>query len=286
MRKRSEIFIEAKALDYIYPGEEEYSSPALSGINLTVNRGEYVALIGPNGSGKTTLLMLFNALLTPSAGVVKVDGLSTGIAENLTAVRLKCGMIFQNPDNQIVAVTVEEDVAFGLENQALPPAEIRKRVDETLSLLGLEKLRRQPPHMLSGGEKQRVAVAGILAMRPGVILMDEPTAMLDPGGRRDVLSTVRSLNRDYGIAVVHVTHDPEEAACAERVVVLERGRLIGEGPPEMILTDLDLLHSVGLQSTTAAELAALLREDGLDDLPPLIHSRELVENLCSLARKS
>ena len=209
-----------------------------------------------------------------------VKGISTFETDLLDQVRQTCGMIFQNPDNQIVATTVEEDIAFGLENLALPTAEIRLRVDQVAERLGISALLQHPPHLLSGGEKQRTAIAGILAMHPDCILMDEPTAMLDPAGRRDVLNTVRDLNQRESIAVVHVTHSPEEAALADRVVVLERGRIVADGKPEKILTDLNALHKLGLQGTVAAELAQLLRQDGFDLPPNILSNRELVENLC------
>ncbi|HED24919.1 MAG TPA: energy-coupling factor transporter ATPase [Firmicutes bacterium] len=282
----SEVSIEARAVDFSYPGEEDSSGAALSGINLALKRGEYIALIGPNGSGKTTLLKLFNALLTPSSGEVLVEGLSTSEEENLPEIRRRCGMIFQNPDNQLVATTVEEDIAFGLENLALPSAEIRVKVQHTARLLGLSHLLRQPPHLLSGGEKQRVAIAGILAMEPDFILMDEPTAMLDPAGRREVLKTVAELNRRRGLGIIHVTHSPAEAALAGRVVVLDSGRLREDGTPREVLTDLALLHGLGLQGTAAVELAALLREDGFALDPQTLHSRELVESLCLLVPKN
>lgn len=286
MTSRSQVMIEAKNLAYYYRGEDDKPFPALSGINLAVHRGEYLALVGPNGSGKTTLLKLFNALLAPSEGEVLVEGISTVDEEKISEVRRYCGMIFQNPDNQLVATTVEEDIAFGLENLALPSAEIQKRVSETASLLGLEHLLRQPPHLLSGGEKQRVAIAGVLAMQPHCILMDEPTAMLDPAGSRDVIDTVRELNRKFNLAVVHVTHFPEEAACADRVIVLSQGEIVSQGRPEEVLSATFLLHSLGLKGTAAAELAALLRKDGFELPPQLIYSRELVSSLCSLERKS
>lgn len=286
MGSPSENIIEARALVYRYPGEEQAAVPAVSGIDLAVGRGEYLALIGPNGSGKTTLLKLFNALLVPSAGEVLVEGISTFEEEQIPLIRRTCGMIFQNPDNQLVATTVEEDIAFGLENLALPSAEIRKRVAEVAAMLGLEKLLQQPPHMLSGGEKQRVAIGGVLAMQPGCMLMDEPTAMLDPAGQREVLRTVRLLNRERGLAVIHVTHSPEEAALADRVVILNRGGLTGEGPPKELLTDLTLLHELGLEGTAAAELAALLREDGFNLSSKILSSRELIKNLCSSEPKS
>ncbi len=278
--------IEARNLAYFYPGEEEASLPALSGINLAVSRGEYLALLGPNGSGKTTLLKLFNALLAPSEGEVWVKGISTVDEDKITEVRRYCGMIFQNPDNQLVATTVEEDIAFGLENLALPSAEIKKKVTDVASLLGLDHLLQQPPHLLSGGEKQRVAIAGVLAMEPHCILMDEPTAMLDPAGRRDVIETVCRLNREQDIAVIHVTHFPEEAVFADRVIILNQGSLVSQGPPEVVLNDIKLLHSLGLQGPAVVELAALLREDGFILPSQLIHCRELVHSLCSLEPKS
>ena len=286
MVSRSSIIIEAHRLAYHYPGEEQSSSPALSGINLTVHEGEYVALIGPNGSGKTTLLKLFNALLAPSAGKVIVGGLNTVDEAEIPCIRQTCGMIFQNPDNQLVATTVEEDIAFGLENLALPSAEIRKRVAEVAALFRLERLLKHPPHLLSGGEKQRVAIAGILAMQPKCILMDEPTAMLDPAGRQDVIDAVGLLNQNHNIAVIHVTHFPEEAALADRVVALHRGEIVADGPPEKVLTNINLLHGLGLQGTIAVELAALLRKDGFSLPPDLLHNRELVNSLCSLELKS
>lgn len=278
------VILEAREVKYSYPESGGDAAPALDGISLTVARGDYVAIIGPNGSGKTTLLKHFNALLKPSAGEVLVGGLSTAGEENLAEIRRMCGMIFQNPDNQLVATTVEEDVAFGLENLTLPPAEIRVRVDEVLRLLDLAELARHPPHLLSGGEKQRTAIAGVLAMRPLCLLMDEPTAMLDPAGKREVLEAVHRLNREQGVSVLHVTHFPGEAAQAGRVVVLNRGVVVADGPPARVLADLSLLHALGLRGTAAAELAALLRADGFNLPAGLAHDRELVEEICSSAR--
>ncbi len=286
MSVQSSIIVEAKDVDFRYSGEWGTFTPAVSGINFTVKQGDYLALVGPNGSGKTTLLKLFNALLIPSAGEVLVKGISTADESNLPEIRRSCGMIFQNPDNQLVATTVEEDIAFGLENLALPPEEIRKRVSEAAATLGLEKLLKQPPHLLSGGEKQRVAIAGVLVMEPECILMDEPTAMLDPAGRRDVLETVQQLNRDRSIAVIHVTHFPEEAALAGRVAVLNEGRLVADGRTEDVMTDLPFLHGLGLQGTSAVELAFLLRRDGCSLPPKILRNRELVDSLCSLEQNS
>ncbi len=286
MVKHSETIIEAKALDYKYQGDEFDVSPALTGINISVRRGEYLALIGPNGSGKTTLLKLFNALLVPSKGEVLVEGISTVDHDYVPHIRRSCGMIFQNPDNQLVATTVEEDIAFGLENLALPSAEIRQRVTEVAQKLHLDKLLLHPPHLLSGGEKQRVAIAGVLAMQPHCILMDEPTAMLDPAGRREVLDTVMKLNREEDLAIIHVTHFPGEAALADRVVVLNQGQIVKDGPSEDILTDLKMLHRYNLQGPAAVELASLLRLDGFNLPPQILSNRELVKSLCQYERKN
>ena len=286
MEKEAERILEARSLGFSYTDDRGDLIPALTGVDLTVRKGEHLALIGPNGSGKTTLLKLLNALLAPSTGEVLVEGISTLDPERIVMIRKACGMIFQNPDNQLVATTVEEDMAFGLENQALPAAEIRKRIDETAGLLGLTHLLKHPPHLLSGGEKQRVAIAGVLVMQPQCLLMDEPTAMLDPAGRRDVLNTVQMLNKKHKLAVIHVTHYAEEAACADRIIVLNSGRIVNDGPRDEILTNLEMLHDLGLRGTEATELAALLRQDGLDLPEPIISSRELVERLCTLERKN
>lgn len=286
MSAEPEILISARAASFNYTDQNDKIYPALDGVNLEVGRGEYLALLGPNGSGKTTLLKLFNALLIPSAGEVLVKGISTFAADHLFAIRRTCGMIFQNPDNQIVATTVEEDIAFGLENMALPPSEIRNRVDTVAELLGLTALLKHPPHLLSGGEKQKTAIAGILAMRPECILLDEPTAMLDPTGRRDVLDAIHLLNQEEQIALIHVTHVPEEAAEADRLVVLDQGRIAAEGPPQKILSNLALLHQLGLRGTVAAELTALIRQDGFLLSPNIFLNRELIESLCSLVQKS
>ncbi len=236
----------------------------LSGIDLSITAGEHVAIIGANGSGKTTLLKHFNALLLPTQGEVMVGGLSTTQGNNLPAIRRCCGMILQNPDNQIVATTVEEDIAFGLENYAVEPGEMRCRVDAVMHRLGLTGLAHRPPHYLSGGQKQRVAIAGVLALQPSCLLMDEPTAMLDREGRREVLEVVGQLNREMGITVIHVTHFPEEAALAGRVLVLHRGSVVVDGPPAEVFSNLPHLHSFGLEGTPAAEAAAILRQRGLD----------------------
>ena len=280
-----EILLETRRLSFTYPGPDDKSPPALEDIDLQIAAGEYVALVGPSGSGKTPLLRLFNALLPPPSGGVYFGGRSTADADNIPYIRAHCGMIFQNPDNQIVGATVEEDVAFALENLAVPPAEIRRRVAGALELLGISHLAVSPPHLLSGGEKQKVAIAGVLAAGPRCLLLDEPAAMLDPAGQAAVMEALQMLNRERGITVVHVTHFPEEAALAHRVIVLHRGRLVKEGPPAEVLTDLPLLRGLGLKTTAAAELAWLLREDGFPLRKGILHNRELAEQLCSYARK-
>ncbi|NLA10650.1 MAG: ATP-binding cassette domain-containing protein [Firmicutes bacterium] len=280
------VLLETKNLSFIYPGQPESAPPALAEIDLRVYSGEYVALIGANGSGKTTLLKQFNALLRPTAGEVRVADASTADEKAVPGIRSLCGMIFQNPDNQIVGATVEEDVAFALENRAVAPAEIRRRVAAALALLEISHLAGFPPHLLSGGEKQKVALAGLLAAEPRCLLMDEPTAMLDPAGQAVLLETVHRLNREEGITVIHVTHFPEEAALAGRVLLLDRGRLLKEGPPAAVLTDILLLRRLGLRTTAAGELAFLLREDGFPLSGGILHDRELAEQLCLYAQKN
>jgi len=259
-------FIQTRALEHVYTAEDGRSIPALRGIDLTVHRGEFVALIGPNGSGKSTLARHFNALLLPTAGEVWVDGLSTSDPRHVQAVRQRVGMVFQNPDNQLVAGTVEEDVAFGPENLGIPPTEIRRRVDEALEVVGMTDYRRHPPHMLSGGQKQRVAIAGALATRPDCIVFDEPTSMLDAEGRRQVLQTVRRLNAELGLTVILITQSMDEAALARRVLVMDGGRVVLDGPPEAIL-ETEELDGLGLGRPYAAEVARRLRAHGLP-LPP------------------
>ena len=259
-------FIQTRALEHVYTAEDGRSIPALRGIDLTVHRGEFVALIGPNGSGKSTLARHFNALLLPTAGEVWVDGLLTSDPRHVQAVRQRVGMVFQNPDNQLVAGTVEEDVAFGPENLGIPPAEIRRRVDEALEVVGMTDYRHHPPHMLSGGQKQRVAIAGALATRPDCIVFDEPTSMLDAEGRRQVLQTIRRLNAELGLTVILITQSMDEAALARRVLVMDGGRVVLDGPPEAVL-EAEELDRLGLGRPYAAEVARRLRAQGVP-LPP------------------
>jgi energy-coupling factor transport system ATP-binding protein len=273
-------FIEARRLEHVYPLEGGGQLAALQGIDLTIERGEFVALIGSNGSGKSTLARHLNGLLLPTAGQVWVDGLLTSEARHLWAVRQRVGMVFQNPDNQLVASTIEEDVAFGPENLALPPDEIRRRVDEALSVVGLQAYRTHPPQMLSGGQKQLVAIAGALATRSACIVFDEPTSMLDPPGRRQVLETIERLNDEEGITVVLITQSMEEAAAARRVLGMHAGRIVLDGSPEEILEREEQLQRLGLDSPPAVKMARRLRDQGVELPPGLLTVDELARALC------
>lgn len=253
---------------------------ALEQVDMTVSRGEFVAVIGTNGSGKSTLAKHLNALLLPTDGKCTVNDLDTSQDENLWAVRQSVGMVFQNPDNQIVAAIVEEDVAFGPENLSVPPAQIIQRVDEALALVGMEEYRHHAPHLLSGGQKQRIAIAGVLAMRPACLVLDEPTAMLDPHGREEVLATVHKLNKNEKITVIYITHFMEEAVTADRVIVMEQGRIIMQGRPEEIFIQVEKLKQLGLDVPVAADVALRLREQGLQLPITIITDDELAVALC------
>jgi energy-coupling factor transport system ATP-binding protein len=273
-------FIETQGLEHAYPLERGGQVVALRGVDLTIKRGEFVALVGPNGSGKSTLARHLNGLLMPTAGQVWVEGLLTSDAGNLWAVRQRVGMVFQNPDNQLVASTVEEDVAFGPENLGLPPAEIRRRVDEALRTVGLVEYRTHPPQMLSGGQKQLVAVAGALATRPACIVFDEPTSMLDPPGRRQILETIQHLNAAERITIVLITQSMEEASAARRVVVMEEGQIAMDGPPEEVFGQGERLRAVGLDLPPAVEIAERLRAAGLALPRGLMTVETLARALC------
>ncbi len=267
-------------LSHTYTDHEGKLVHALDGVSLTVHNGEFVAIIGTNGSGKSTLAKHLNALLLPSSGQCLVNGLDVSQAENLWSVRQSVGMVFQNPDNQIVAAIVEEDIAFGPENLGIEPAEIVRRVDEALARVGMENYRHHAPHLLSGGQKQRVAIAGVLAMRPQCLALDEPTAMLDPQGRQEVLSTVHKLNKEENITVVYITHFMEEAVTADRVIVMEQGKIVMEGRPQDIFIHVEQLKGLGLDVPVAAEVAFRLREKGLPLADTIITDDELAVALC------
>lgn len=272
--------IKVESLRHTYPGPEGSEVVALEDIDLAIGEGEFVAIIGANGSGKSTLAKHFNALLAPTGGDCLVAGLSTRLPENVWPIRQMVGMVFQNPDNQIVAAVVEEDVAFGPENLGLASSQIAARVTEALELTGMSDYRHHGPHLLSGGQKQRVAIAGVLAMRPRCLVLDEPTAMLDPLGRREVLATVTRLNKEEGITVVYITHFMEEAAAADRVVVLDAGRVAFIGRPAEVFSRVDELKALGLDAPLAAEVAARLRTAGLALPAGVTTDEELAVALC------
>ena len=260
----SQFIIQTENLTFRYTTEEGVAPTVLDGVSLSVRPGEFVAVLGHNGSGKSTLAKHFNAILLPSGGKVYVDGLDTCDEEKLLDIRRRVGMVFQNPDNQIVASVVEEDVAFGPENLGVPSAEIRKLVDAALETVGMADYARHAPHLLSGGQKQRVAIAGVLAMRPRCIVLDEPTAMLDPVGRKEVLDTIRRLNREQNITVVLITHHMDEAAQAGRLIVMHDGHIVADDKPELVFQNVDGLRSLGLEVPEPVALLYELRQAGVD----------------------
>ena len=253
---------------------------AIDEVTLDVHEGEFLVVIGHNGSGKSTLAKHLNAILLPTSGKVYVDGLDTSVLENTFDIRQTAGMVFQNPDNQIVATVAEEDVAFGPENLGIEPKEIRKRVDEALANVGMSEFAKKAPHLLSGGQKQRIAIAGIIAMKPRCIIMDEPTAMLDPRGRKEVMDTVYRLNKEDKITVIHITHFMEEAVNADRVCVMEDGKLIMQGKPREIFKQVDKLKKLGLDVPQMTELAYELRNENIDIEDDILTVEEMVNRLC------
>lgn len=273
-------FIKCENVSYRY-GEEEESVLAINNLNLELYEGQFVAILGHNGSGKSTLAKHFNGILTPTEGNIIVDGINTRDEDKLFELRSRVGMVFQNPDNQIVATIVEEDVAFALENLGVEPQEIRKRVDEALKNVGMYKHRLHQPHKLSGGQKQRVAIAGVLAMSPKCIVLDEPTAMLDPKGREQVMDTVVRLAREEGITVILITHFMEEAALADRVVVISDGEVFLDGAPREVFAKRDELKSVGLSVPAVTELCSRLSEAGVPIASDIISEDEA---LCALRK--
>ena len=258
-----DAIIRAEALRFSYTSAEGVAPVVLDGVDLSIQEGTFVAVLGHNGSGKSTLAKHMNAILLPSGGKVYVDGIDTVDEDRLLDIRRTVGMVFQNPDNQIVANVVEEDVAFAPENLGVPPAEIRERVDDALRAVGMYEFREHAPHLLSGGQKQRVAIAGVIAMRPRCIVLDEPTAMLDPIGRSEVLRTIRQLNRSAGITVVLITHHMDEAAQAQRLIVMAGGHIIDDGPPTEVFQHVDTLRSAGLAVPETVGLLYELKKEGL-----------------------
>ena len=277
-----ETGIETTGLYHKYEVGEAQQVIALAGVDIKVSRGEFLVIIGPNGSGKSTLAKHFNALLLPDQGDVVVFGMNTKDPAHTWEIRKNAGMVFQNPDNQIVATVVEEDVAFGPENLGVKPAEIRQRVEKCLGFVGMLSYRRHAPHLLSGGQKQRVAIAGVLAMEPMCVILDEPTAMLDPRGRVEVMNTVRQINKEHGLTVIHITHSMDEALFADRVLVMDRGKVIMEGPPREVFQKRDELLSLGLDVPQLGKLSAMLAAAGVNVRPDALSVDELVDELCRL----
>ena len=258
--------LQTEHLTFAYPAEEGESAPtaALEDVTLSVEKGSFVVVLGHNGSGKSTLAKQMNAVLLPCGGTVYVDGMDTKQEALLLEIRRRVGMVFQHPDNQIVANVVEEDVAFAPENLGIPTGEIRRRVDDALAAVGMSEFTRHAPHLLSGGQKQRVAIAGVIAMAPECVVLDEATAMLDPSGRREVLSAIRALNRERGITVVLITHHMDEALNADRLIVMNDGRLAMDGTPAEVFTQVDALRAMGLAAPDTVELLYGLRQGGMD----------------------
>ena len=269
--------IEIKNLVYEY---EEADHPAVGGVDLTIEKGEFVAVLGHNGSGKSTMAKCLNGLFQPTSGDVVIDGMNTKVEEDIWKIRARAGMVFQNPDNQIVATIVEEDVAFGAENLAVEQGELRRRVDEALAAVEMTEYKDDQPHKLSGGQKQRVAIAGILAMNPDYIILDEPTAMLDPRGREEVMKTILRLNKEEGKTIILITHFMSEAVQADRVAVMEEGKLVLEGPPREVFNQVDTMKSLGLDVPQVTELAARLKAAGVPLPDGILDREEFVDALC------
>ena len=275
--------IETKDLRFEYTSEEEGARVVLNGIDLKIRKGEFVAVLGHNGSGKSTLAKHFNAMLLPSGGKCFVAGMDTADEEKRFDIRQTVGMVLQNPDNQLVATIVEEDVAFGPENMGVPPEEIRKRVDEALKAVGMYEYRRHAPHKLSGGQKQRIAIAGIIAMQPACIVLDEPTAMLDPRGREEVISTIHRLCSEMGITIVLITHYMDETVDADRVVVMDDGRILLSGTPREVFSQVDRLKAAQLDVPQATRLIYRLQKAGVKGLPTgVLTDDECIEVLSNL----
>lgn len=275
-----ENILEAEALKFAYISEDETYHFALNGIDLEIKEGEFVVILGHNGSGKSTFARLVNALNTPTSGALRVAGMDTAVEKNQLAIRKTAGMVFQNPDNQLVATVVDEEVAFGPENLGVPREEILRRVQESLEMVGMEKYKKRAPHMLSGGQKQRIAIASTLAMHPKMIIFDEATAMLDPKGREDILKIIRRLNAQ-GMTILLITHFMEEAVDADQVVVMNNGFLLKKGTPREIFFDENLLQEASLLPPFAAQLSMELGKAGLD-VAPALKREELVQAICQL----
>ncbi len=274
--------ISAQNVVFEYLGNENHKTLAINDVTIDINKGEFIAILGHNGSGKSTLAKHFNALLLPSEGAIYVKGLDTRVEENTWSIRQTAGMVFQNPDNQIVATVVEEDVAFGPENLGIEPSEIRRRVDEALKVVEMTDYAKDAPHYLSGGQKQRISIAGIIAMKPECIVLDEPTAMLDPSGRKDVIETIMKLNKEEGITIVLITHYMDEAVKADKVYVMQNGSIIMKGTPKQVFVEIDKLKGVGLDVPQITELSSRLHKANINIAPDILTVEEMVVELCRL----
>lgn len=280
-----EVLFDIRHVSHTFETEEGKTFDALKDVTAQIKKGEFTAIIGTNGSGKSTLARHLNALLLPTEGELIVEGMRTSDAGRVWDIRQKVGMVFQNPDNQLVAAVVEEDVAFGPENLGVPPEEIRERVDLALEKVGMTSYRKQAPSMLSGGQKQRVAIAGVLAMKPDCIVLDEPTAMLDPKGRKEVMDTIHELNKKEGITIVLITHFMEEAVTADHILVIDKGVLKIEGTPREIFSQADKVTEIGLDVPVPADLARRLRKKGMAVSERCMTDEELGEALCPFVSK-
>lgn len=275
--------IECRNLIFKYTaGENQEEKIAINDVNFQIKEGEFIAILGHNGSGKSTMAKHMNALLIPTEGKMLVNKMDTSDMNNLWNIRETAGMVFQNPDNQLVATIVEEDVAFGPENLGVDPKEIRERVDDSLKAVGMYEYRKHAPHLLSGGQKQRIAIAGILAMRPKCIVLDEPTAMLDPSGRNEVMKTIKEVNKKFGITIILITHYMDEAAQADRIIVMDKGEKVMEGVPREIFSQVEKIKSIGLDVPQVTELAYELQKEGVDISTEILNIDEMVNALCQL----
>lgn len=282
----SDTILKFQNVTFRYDGDEgKILPPAVEDLSLEIKKGEFVAFLGHNGSGKSTVAKLSNGLVVPESGDVYVLGMNTKNEDDDIKIKQTVGVVFQNPDNQIVATIVEEDVAFGPENLGIEPSEIRRRVDEALKVVGMYKYRMHEPHKLSGGQKQRVAIAGIIAMEPQCIVLDEPTAMLDPEGRRDVMKAMKRLNRELGITVVFITHYMEEACQADRIIVMDDSHLVLDGTPREVFSDVDRIRGLGLDVPQTCALAKMLKDDGIDIHGDSLGVDELVNSLSEILNR-
>lgn len=277
-----ENIIKIKDVSFIYDDDKEN---VLDNLSLDIGDGEFVAVLGRNGCGKSTLAKLINALLLPTAGSVTVNGMSTSDEDSLWNIRQTAGMVFQNPDNQLVATIVEDDIAFGPENLGIPSDEIKKRVDDALKVVGMTEYRTRPPHLLSGGQKQRIAIAGVLAMDSKCIILDEPTAMLDPSGRKEVMDTIKKLNKEKNKTIILITHYMDEAVQADRVVVIDKGHIVSNDTPKRVFKNVDKIKSLGLDVPQVTELAHELINSGIKIDDDIIDVEEMVNELCQLKQK-